>query len=113
MRDPLTWSKKVRLRRWVLKELAREQAALAAAAGVPARCRQCTIHAARASALVRIFGVTGQARDEVAALVLEQPIDPITWDAAYESMRREIAAVLVALGLPVRSRGDALGAARR
>jgi hypothetical protein len=70
------------------------------------------VHAARASALVRVFGVTGRARDEVAALVLEQPIDALTWDAAYEAMRREIAAELVALGLPVRV-GGAVVAARR
>ena len=102
MRDPLTWSKRRRLRRWVLKEFSREHAAVVRTAADPRQRTAFTRHAARAGALSRIFQVTGHARDEVAYLVLERTIEPATWDAAYQGMRDEVAAKLAALHLPVR-----------
>ena len=103
MREPLTWTKKLRLRRWVLRELAREHAELVRVADDQAQRTEFTRHAARASALVRIFEVTGRARDEIAFLVLEHPIEPSAWDAAYQAMRVEVEQKLASLGLPVRT----------
>jgi hypothetical protein len=103
MREPLTWTKKLRLRRWVLKELAREHGELVRVADDQTRRDEFTRHAARASALVRIFEVTGRARDEIAFLVLEHPIQPSAWDPAYQAMRVEVERKLASLGLPVRA----------
>jgi hypothetical protein len=110
MREPLSWSKKVRLRRWARQRFHQEHRELVRAAATPGQRDAFTRHAARATALIRIFDVTGPARDEVAALVLERPIAASCWDEALLGMRAEDEAKLRELGLPVapRARGPAV-----
>jgi hypothetical protein len=102
MREPLTWTKRFRLRRWALKAFSREHRAVVRTAADPAQRQQFTHHAARACALTRVFQISGDARDEVAFLVLERSIDVDRWNPAYRGMRAEIVDKLVSLGLPVR-----------
>jgi hypothetical protein len=113
MREPLSWSKKVRLRRWARRQFHREHHELLRTAGAPGERSAFTRHAARATALIRIFDVTGPARDEVAALVLERPIDASCWDAALLGMRAEVEAKLRALGLPLPPASRTRAAAER
>ncbi len=109
MREPLTWTKKRRLRRWVLKELAREHGALLRAARDQGARRDFTHHAtARQRAGTGVRGDRA-ARAEVASLVLLGQIEATAWDAAYQGMRVEIAGKLAALGLPVEERSAAAG----
>jgi hypothetical protein len=100
MREPLSRTKKIRLRRWVRRELTRAHRGAAATAGDVGRRDAFTRHCARAAALIRIFGVTGPACDGLAFLRIEHRIDARTWNAAYLDMRAEIEAKLRSLGLP-------------
>jgi hypothetical protein len=102
VRDPLTWTKRLRLRRWVLREFSKEHGALVLAAADQDHRQEFTFHAARASALARIFEVTGGARDEITFLVLDRAIEPAAWDAAYLAMRAEVEGKLASLGLLAR-----------
>jgi hypothetical protein len=102
VRDPLTWTKRLRLRRWVLREFSKEHGAVVRTAAVDGRRQEFSRHAARASALARIFEVTGGARDEITFLVLDRAIEPAAWDAAYLAMRTEIEGKLASLGLLAR-----------
>jgi hypothetical protein len=102
VRDPLTWTKRLRLRRWVLREFTKEHGAVVRTAAEHGRRREFTLHAARASALARIFEVTGRARDEITFLVLDRAIEPAEWDAAYLGMRAEVEGKLASLGLLAR-----------
>ena len=100
MREPLSRTKKIRLRRWVHRELTRAHRGASAMAGDPDRRDDFTRHCARAAALIRIFSVTGAARDGVAFLRMEHRIDARAWNAAYLEMRAEVEAKLRSLGLP-------------